>query len=217
MGIHDDSPPELLGLDPVLLATTKELHYPAGQVLFRAGERPRSVFFILRGQALLQRLTVEGACVTLQRTNRGFLAEASLTSSTYHCEALCKSECRILVFPISALRDAIDRHGPTRWAWIKLLSTQSRQQRLRIERLALKSLRDRLKHLIFTEGANEGATEGCYEITSTRTALASELGVTPAALYRSLASLHAQGIIRVNPTTICWRTDVLCPAKQPAG
>jgi CRP-like cAMP-binding protein len=196
----DGSPPELLGFDPLLLAATKELQYPVGRVLFRTGDRPSWLFFILQGQALLQRVTVEGTSVTLQRTNRGFLAEASLTTTAYHCEALCKSECKILAFPLKELRDAIDRHAPTRWAWITLLSTQSRQQRLRIERLALISLRDRLKHLVFTEGT----TKGSYEVTSTRAALAGELGVTPAALYRTLASLNAEGIISLSPTTICW-------------
>jgi CRP-like cAMP-binding protein len=200
MRLLDGSPPELLGFDPVLIATKKELQYPAGRVLFRTGDRPSWLFFILQGQALLQRVTVEGTSVTLQRTSRGFLAEASLTTSAYHCEALCKSECKILAFPLKELRDAIDRHAPTRWAWITLLSTQSRQQRLRIERLALNSLRDRLKHLVFTEGT----TKGSYEFTSTRAALAGELGVTPAALYRTLASLNTEGIISLSPTTICW-------------
>lgn len=196
----DGSPPELLGFDPVLMSVTKELQYPAGRILFRTGDRPAWLFFILHGQALLQRVTVEGTSVTLQRTNRGFLAEASLTTSAYHCEALCKTECKILAFPLKELRDAIDRHAPTRWAWIALLSTQSRQQRLRIERLALNSLRDRLKHLVFTEGNISGS----YELTSTRAALAGELGVTPPALYRTLASLNAEGIISLSPTTIRW-------------
>jgi CRP-like cAMP-binding protein len=196
----DGLPPELLGFDPVLIASTKELQYPAGQVMFRTGDRPSWLFFILQGQALLQRVTVEGTTVTLQRTARGFMAEASLTTAEYHCEALCKSDCTILAFPLKELRDAIDRHASTRWAWINLLSMQSRQERLRIERLALNSLRDRLKHLIFTEGT----TEASYEITTTRATLAGELGVTPAALYRTLASLSAEGIISLTPTTICW-------------
>lgn len=196
----DGSPPELLGLDPVLISAAKHLQYPAGRMLFRTGDRPRWLFFILEGKALLQRLTVEGTSVTLQSTNRGFLAEASLTASAYHCEAFCKTECRILAFPLMEFRDAIDRHATTRWAWITLLSAQSRQQRLRIERLALNSLRERLKHLILTEGTATAS----YEISTTRAALAGELGVTPAALYRTLASLNAEGVISLSSTTICW-------------
>jgi CRP-like cAMP-binding protein len=196
------APPELLGFDPHLMAVTKEIQYAAGRVLFRTGDRPGCLFFILKGHALLQRVTLEGTSVTLQRANRGFLAEASLATSVYHCDGLCKTECKILTFPLKDLRDAIDRHAPTRWAWITLLSVQSRQQRLRIERLALNSLRDRLKHLVFTEGN----TDGSYTLPSTRAALAGELGVTPAALYRTLASLSAQKNISLSPTTIHWCT-----------
>jgi CRP-like cAMP-binding protein len=200
MSSLESFPPELLKFDPVLIAATKNLQCPAGQVLFRAGEQPHWLFFVLQGQALLQRVTVEGTSVTLQRTNRGFLAEASLTTSVYHCEALCQNQCKLLVFPLKELRDAIDRHAHTRWAWITLLSTQSRQQRLRIERLALNSLRDRLKHLVLTEGTASGS----YTVPGTRAALAGELGVTPAALYRTLASLSAARIISLSQTTICW-------------
>lgn len=200
MSVLENSPPELTGFDPALMAAAKDLQYPAGRVLFRTGERPRCLFFVLQGQALLQRVTVEGTSVTLQRANRGFLAEASLTAPVYHCNALCQSECKLLAFPLKEVRDAIDRHAPTRWAWIALLSTQSRQQRLRIERLALNSLRDRLKHLVLTEGAPDGS----YMVPGTRAALAGELGVTPAALYRTLASLNAAGIISLRQTAICW-------------
>lgn len=200
MGSFEDFPQELFGFDPVLMAVTKNLQYPAGRVLFRTGDRPRWLFFVWQGQAQLQRVTAEGTSVILQRTNRGFLAEASLTTSVYHCEAVCKNECKLLAFPLKEFRDAIDRHAHTRWSWITLLSAQSRQQRLRIERLALNSLKDRLKHLVFTEGT----ASGNYTVPSTRAALASELGVTPAALYRTLASLNAAKIISLNQSMICW-------------
>lgn len=195
-----DPLPELLGFDPLLMADAKQVQYPAGRVLFRCGDRPASLLFIVDGQAMLQRVTVEGTSVTLQRTSRGFLAEASLTTNAYHCDAVCKIDSRMLAFPIKQFRDAIDRHAPTRWAWINLLSMQSRQQRLRIERLALHCLRDRLKHLVFTEGT----VPGSYTMTGTRAALAGELNVTPAALYRTLATLSAEGIITASATTICW-------------
>lgn len=202
--LSPDMPAELRGLDPNLLSAAKEVQYPAGRVLFRTGDRPRRIFFILQGHALLQRVTVEGTSVTMQNAHRGFLAEASLTTSAYHCEALCKSACRVLIFPLKEFRDAIDGHVATRWAWITLLSTQSRMLRLRLERLALRSLRDRLEHLVFSEGTARGS----YELTSTRAALAVELGVTPAALYRTLASLRAQGTISLSQTEICWRRQV---------
>jgi hypothetical protein len=49
----------------------------------------------------------------------------------------------------------------------------------------MKSVKDRVLHLIHTEGKN-----GKYQVNTGLKSLASELGVTHEALYRTLASLE---------------------------
>ena len=159
------------------------------------------MFYVRRGEAQMQRVTPSGAPVLLQRASRAFLAEASLTSGRYHCDAVCRSDCDLLAFPLRALREAIDNDEGTRWAWIGLLSAQSRQQRARIERLALKTIRERLRHLLLTEG-----TDGGYELPGTRMELAAELGVTPEAMYRALAALQAEGTLSFRGARLHWRS-----------
>jgi CRP-like cAMP-binding protein len=193
--------PELSGFEPGLAAQAQSRHYRPQALLFHGGERPQRMFFVCNGEVLLQRVTADGAPVILQRTRRGFLAEASLTSPAYHCDAVCRTACSVLVFPLDALRLAIDRHAPTRWAWIGALSAQSRLQRLRIERMALKSLRERLRHLVLSEGNADGE----YRLPGTRAALAAELGATPEALYRALAALRADGTLALEHGCIRWR------------
>lgn len=195
-----NTPTELAAFDPALKEKAKALCRSAGQTLFRAGTRPRWLFFVVQGHVELERVTVNGAPVILQRTSRGFLAEASLTAAQYHCDGVCRSPCDLLAFPLQALRDGINQHEPTRWAWIELLSAQSRRQRLRIERIALHALRDRLRHLIFSEGQPDGS----YTLTGTRAVLAAELGVTPAALYRTLAHLSAEGVLSLDRSVLRW-------------
>jgi CRP-like cAMP-binding protein len=146
------------------------------------------------------RVTPAGAPVLLQRASRGFLAEASLTSGRYHCDAVCRNDCELLAFPLPALREAINTDNGTRWAWIELLSAQTRQQRARIERLTLRTIRERLLHLLLTEGADRG-----YELPGTRMELAAELGVTPEAMYRALAALQADGTLSVRGARLHWR------------
>jgi len=193
------SEPALAGFDKLLLASARELTRPAGAHLFRTGERPQSMFYVRRGEAVMQRMTRSGAPVFLQRASRGFLAEASLTSARYHCDAVCRTECDVLAFPIRQLRSAIDNDESTRWAWVELLSSQTRRQRGRIERLMLNTIRERLMHLLLTEGA-----EGVYEWAGTRMELAAELGVTPEALYRALAVLQASGVLAVKGSRLAW-------------
>jgi CRP-like cAMP-binding protein len=191
--------PELARFDKRLLAAARELKRPAGATLFRTGERPASMFYVLRGEAVMQRVTRTGASVVLQRASHAFLAEASLTSVRYHCDSVCRRECDLLVFPIGLLRKAIDSDEGTRWAWVEMLSAQSRHQRARIERLMLNTIRERLMHLLLTEGE-----DGSLDWNGTRMELAAELGVTPEALYRALATFKTEGLLSVQGSRLSW-------------
>ena len=66
-----------------------------------------------------------------------------------------------------------------------MLNQEVRRLRLQCERLSLKSVKDRVLHLIHTEGKN-----GQYHVNTGLKSLAGELGVTHEALYRTLASLE---------------------------
>lgn len=192
---------QLVGFDAGLLAGSPLLRRPAGAMLFRMGERPTRMFYLQHGHVVLQRVTPAGAPVVLQRTQHGFVAEASLTSSRYHCDATCRTDSVLLALPMRALRQAIDSDEGTRRAWIEALSSQLRQQRSRIERLLLKTVRERLSHLL----QSQDTTDAGYALPGTRMDLAAELGVTPAALYREIAALQAEGLLRIEGKLFRWR------------
>jgi CRP/FNR family transcriptional regulator, dissimilatory nitrate respiration regulator len=201
MFFHDD--PALSGFSQELLAGADALRRAAGTVLFRSGQRPAWMYYVGTGEALMQRITPAGAPVVLQRASRGFIAEASLASERYHCEGVCRTDCELLAFPLTALRAAIDSDAGTRWAWIGLLSAQARQQRARIERQSLKTIRQRLEHLILAEGSGRAG----YRVPGTKIQLAAELGVTPEALYRCLGALQAEGKLSIHGGRLAWRTE----------
>lgn len=185
-------PTALSDFAPWLLAIADHLTEPAGKVLFRTDDKPTKLYFVREGEAVMSRTSADGGLVLLQRVRTGFLAEASLMSPRYHCEGLCQTDCALMAFPVEAFRRAIDEHPGTRWAWIDILSQESKKQRSRIERLALKTVRERLLHLILTEGM-----DGRYVLPDTRLQLAADLGVTPEALYRTLASLQRDGVLAI--------------------
>jgi CRP-like cAMP-binding protein len=190
----------LEGFSAQLLGAAKPMRRAAGSVLFRSGQQPAWMYFVRTGEAVMQRVTSAGAPVVLQRASQGFIAEASLASDRYHCEGVCRTECDLLAFPLIALREAIDQDEGTRWAWIGLLSAQARGQRARIQRQSLKTIRQRLEHLILAEGSEKNG----YRIPGTRIQLAAELGVTPEALYRCLADLQAQGQLSIEAGHLRW-------------
>lgn len=190
----------LAGMDRHLLAAARMLRRPAGATLFRVGQRPAWMYYVHSGEAQMQRVTSSGTPLILQRAAHGFLAEASLTSPRYHCEGSCRTDSTLIALPLAALRDAIDNDEGTRWAWIGLLSAQSRQQRARLERQALKTIRERLQHLIVCEGTAEQG----YPLPGTKLDLAADLGVTPEALYRCLSTLQADGLLTIKGRWLRW-------------
>ena len=72
-----------------------------------------------------------------------------------------------------------------------MLNAEVKRLRLHCERLSMKSAKDRVLHLINTEGKN-----GEYQVTTGLKSLAGELGITHEALYRTLATLEQTKVIR---------------------
>ena len=80
-------PAELLELlPPSLRAVCKWLDCPAGTAIFLAGSRPRWMYFVCAGEVMLERHGPDGQAACLQRCQSGFVGEASLMSSRYHCD-----------------------------------------------------------------------------------------------------------------------------------
>ena len=156
-----------------------------GALLFQAGKKPVWMFFVINGEVTLERLSQQGEPVVLQRTRHGFVSEASLQSSKYHCDARAVANSEIIQIPIQSLADALNIDTAFAGRWISMLNQEVKRLRLQSERLSMKSVKDRVLHLIHTEGKN-----GKYQVNTGLKSLASELGVTHEALYRTLASLE---------------------------
>lgn len=162
-----------------------------GQLLFRAGEKPRWMFFVVQGEVTLERTSQQGDAVVLQRTRHGFVSEASLQSPKYHCDARVVAPSDIIHIPLPALAQALAQDTAFSARWISMLNQEVRRLRLHCERLSMKSIKDRVLHLLHTEG-----THGSYTVAAGLKSLAGELGVTHEALYRTLAALEKSNHIQ---------------------
>jgi CRP/FNR family transcriptional regulator, dissimilatory nitrate respiration regulator len=140
---------------------------------------------VLEGEVRLVRHSRSGADIVLQRAYGGFVAEASLESPRYHCDAFAALDSRLLGFPIAAFRQALRHDADLRTFWMGRLAREVRLLRSQCERLALRSAAERIEHYIEAEGDN-----GRLELARSRKAWAAELGLTHEALYRALAGLR---------------------------
>ncbi len=161
-----------------------------GSLLFRTGKKPQWMFFVVSGEVTLERLSQQGDPVVLQRTRYGFVSEASLQSPKYHCDARAVANSDVIQIPLTCLADALNKDPAFAGRWISMLNQEVKRLRLQCERLNMKSLKDRVLHLINTEGK-----DGQYQVNTGLKSLAGELGVTHEALYRTLASLEKEEVI----------------------
>ncbi|MBI2308017.1 MAG: Crp/Fnr family transcriptional regulator [Rhodocyclales bacterium] len=182
-------------LPPALCALAREQSLTRGETLFRRGQRPTRVFFVAAGEIHLLRHGVHGQAVIFQRSAAGsFLAEPSIDSPGYHCDAVAVAASRLRVFPLADFRSALDADPAFARRWRLFLAREIRRLRGRAERLAMRSVRERIVHYIECEGE-----DGMLSWSGELKALAAELGVTHEALYRALARLAADGLLERAP------------------
>jgi CRP-like cAMP-binding protein len=162
----------------------------AGEVIFRLGDKPHRMWWVVDGEVRLVRRSRSGAEIVLQRAHQRFVAEASLESSRYHCDAVAAADSRLLGVAIEPFREALRHEEKFRTFWMMRLAREVRLLRAQCERLNLRSATERIEHYIEAEG-----DKGRLELHRTRKQWAAELGLTHEALYRTLARLQHTGRI----------------------
>lgn len=185
-------PPELQALLPdALWQQCIWLSCPKGIRLFPQGKKPEHMFYVSSGEVVLQRMGIQGDHVVLQRARQSFVAEASVQSQSYHCDALVTVASELVAIPIELVRQALLFDQAFAMRWMAMLNRELKRLRAQCARLSLKGVRERLLHLIESEGQL-----GRLPLGAGLKSIALELGVTHEALYRTVAELEKQGVLR---------------------
>lgn len=173
-------------------AKATERKLKSGEALFRQGDRPVNFFEVVAGRVRLSRVDRSGREVVLYVAGAGeTLAEASLFSNVYHCDAIAGTVATVRVYPKAALLAAFEKDRKAAQAFTATLARQVMNLRTRIEQRNIRSARDRVRHYL---GVN--ADGNSMTLNGTLKDLAAELGLTHEALYRTLAALARSGEIR---------------------
>ncbi|MET3498233.1 Crp/Fnr family transcriptional regulator [Variovorax boronicumulans] len=190
-------------LTPTLTTASSGLELRRGEPLFLQRQRPRYMYFVVGGEIVLERTGEGGDPVVLQRVRQGFVAEASLQSGSYHCDAVVTSPGAAIAVPIEPLKAELATDPAFALRWIGMLNAEVRRLRAQCERMSLKGVGERLLHMVETEGVH-----GRLPIGSGLKSLATELAVSHEALYRTVAALEKSGVIvRESGSLILVRTS----------
>lgn len=154
--------------------------YEAGSRIFHNGDPVQRLHLVESGRVDLVRQSKSGALIILQRaTNGQVLAEASVYSKAYHCDAFAVSESIVRVTSLSEFHRRLEEDPKLSRVWASYLAQAVQSSRLRAEIRALRTVAERLEAWI---GADRPMPDkGEWQD------LANELGVSREALYRELA------------------------------
>ncbi len=160
-------------------------HYQAGELVFRLGETPHSMFFILSGGVQLQRFSKNGDLIIVHRAfSNEYFAEASLFAEEYHCDAFVSENATIAAVSKSAITELMNVDQNFALGVSAYFARQVQDFRRLLELRSIKSAKDR----VYT-GLQEGLHKG--NIMS----FASVLGLTHETTYRALNALVKQGYV----------------------
>lgn len=166
----------------------------SGEALFRLGDKTAGLCEIVAGRVRLARVDRSGHEIVLHVASPGeTIAEASLFSPTYHCDAIASTNATVRVYPKREVLAAFDRDPKAAQAFSATLARQVMNLRTRIEQRNIRSARERVRHYLVL---NAGADQRTVELHGTIKDIAAELGLTHEALYRTLAALERAGEVK---------------------
>lgn len=164
------------------------------ETLFRLGSKAVGMYEVISGRVRLCRVDSTGREIVLHVAGPGeTLAEASLYSAEYHCDAVANTDATVRFFPKRELLAAFEMNPKTAQAFTKMLAHQVMRLRTSIEQRNIRSARERVRHFL---ALNVGPDSRTVRLRGTLKDLAAEIGLTHEALYRTLAALEVSGEIR---------------------
>ena len=166
----------------------------AGEALFHLGDKTGGFYEVIKGRVRMSRVDRSGHEIVLFVAGSGeTIAEASLYSPAYHCDAIANTDVVVRLYPKAAVLAAFAKDRKAAQAFTATLARQVMNLRTRIEQRNIRSARDRVRHFL---ALNAGADGHTVELHGTVKDLAAELGLTHEALYRTLATLERVGEIK---------------------
>lgn len=164
-----------------------ERGFASGAHLFHQGDEVRVGHVVREGAVHLIRHQVDGSAIVLHRAEAGMLvAEASLFSPRYHCDAVAVGPTRTATIPKHVFIDSLATEPGFAGVFAAHLAHEVQNARLRAEILSLRTVAERLDAWI--AWSRDGLPpRGAWKD------VAVQIGTSPEALYRELARRRKKG------------------------
>ena len=190
--------PDVMTVESRLPASIRALgvehRLKAGQTLFRARSRTVGIYEVVSGKVRLVRVDRAGREAVLYSAAAGdTLAEASLFSAVYHCDAIATTHATVRLYPKAAVLAEFQRDPNAAQVFMTMLAREVMNLRTRLQLRSIRSARSRVRNYL---ALNAGADDRTVALSGTLKDLAAHLGLTHEALYRTLADMASNGEIK---------------------
>ena len=175
-------------------AVAFERKLKAGEALFRLGDKAAGFYEIVSGRVRLVRVDRVGRETVLHVAGPAeTLAEDSLFSGQYHCDAVANTDATVRVYPKRQVVSVFEKDPKALKTFTAMLAHQVMNLRTRLQQRNIRSARERVRRFLALNIGPDGRT---VELHGTLKDLAAEIGLTHEALYRALAALERAGEIK---------------------
>jgi CRP-like cAMP-binding protein len=152
----------------------------AGETLFHTGDPVRFIYLVESGGIHLTRFDIDGGAAVMQRVMAGMiLAESSIFSDAYHCDAIAVADTKLLRIVRADLRRAAQAAPQLMEAIARHLAREVQRTRIRVEVLAKRTVRERLDAWL-------SLGDGQWPERGSMASVAQDIGVSPEAFYREM-------------------------------
>jgi CRP-like cAMP-binding protein len=163
------------------------------EMLFGQGDKVTAIYFLETGRLRLDRQTFDGRRLVLGTTSAGeFFVEAALFADIFHCDAVATEPSRVRVYPKEAVLNVLRTDPTAAMSFLAFMAHQVIEVRHRLELVKVRSAKERVLLYLDLNAGPDGRT---VKLRGPLQDIASELGLTREALYRTLASLEQAGAI----------------------
>ena len=173
-------------------AVTRSIALEPGQTLFRQGDDPPGLPFVIDGQIDLLRHTETGQRVRIHAARSGeTFAEASIFAEHCHCDAVAAGPSHLRLLPKRSVLGALQTHPGLGQVFSLHLAQSLMTARRLLELRAINPLTER----VLARLSDLADATGALARETSLISIAADLDVTPPALYRTIAALEKRGLL----------------------
>ncbi|MFB0534787.1 MAG: Crp/Fnr family transcriptional regulator [Anaerolineae bacterium] len=186
-----------LGQDELaeVASRVQERTFGRGEVILLEGEAPRAVYFIVRGQVRIYRLSPEGREQVLKRLGPGeaFNLVPVLDGGPNPSSAMAWTDVTVYAVERGHFVQMVREHPALAVAVLTDFAAKLRHMTALVEDLSLRTVGARLAKLLLTQAAEGDAAPR----RMTQQEMAAQLGTVREVVGRALAELEREGLIRM--------------------